>query len=49
MSTLPAAVGVKDATRLIKDGELIEVDGATGEVRRVVPVHGRAWTTLHPS
>jgi pyruvate,water dikinase len=33
---LPAAVGVKDATRLIRDGELLEVDGATGEVRRIV-------------
>ncbi len=31
---IPAVVGVKDATRLIRDGEIIEVDGARGEVRR---------------
>ena len=28
-------VGGKDATRLLRDGEMIEVDGATGEVRRL--------------
>ncbi len=33
---IPAVVGVKDATRLLRDGELIEVDGATGEIRRKV-------------
>lgn len=33
---LPAAVGVRNATRVLKDGELIEVNGATGEVRRVL-------------
>jgi phosphoenolpyruvate synthase/pyruvate phosphate dikinase len=32
---LPAVVGVKDATRLLRDGELIEVNGATGEIRRL--------------
>lgn len=32
---LPAVVGVKDATRLVRDGEMIEVNGATGEVRRL--------------
>ncbi len=32
---IPAVVGVKDATRLLRDGEMIEVDGATGEVRRL--------------
>jgi pyruvate,water dikinase len=32
---IPAVVCVKDATRLLRDGEMIEVDGATGEVRRL--------------
>jgi pyruvate,water dikinase len=32
---IPAVVGVKDATRVLRDGEMIEVDGATGEVRRL--------------
>lgn len=32
---LPAVVGVKNATRLLRDGELVEVNGATGEVRRL--------------
>jgi len=32
---IPAVVGVKDATRLLRDGEMIEVNGATGEVRRL--------------
>jgi len=32
---IPAVVGVKSATRLLRDGEMIEVDGATGEVRRL--------------
>jgi phosphoenolpyruvate synthase/pyruvate phosphate dikinase len=35
---IPAVVGVKDATRLLRDGEMIEVDGATGEVRRLKAV-----------
>ena len=30
---LPAVLGVKDATRLIKDGQIIEVDGTSGTVR----------------
>jgi pyruvate, water dikinase len=30
---LPAVVGTEVATRLIPDGVLVEVDGATGEVR----------------
>ncbi len=34
---LPAVVGVKHATRLLNDGELVEVNGATGEVARVTP------------
>jgi phosphohistidine swiveling domain-containing protein len=34
MAALPL-VCVKDATRLLRDGEMIEVDGATGEVRRL--------------
>lgn len=32
---IPAVVGVKSATRVLRDGEILEVDGATGEVRRV--------------
>jgi pyruvate,water dikinase len=32
---LPAVVGVREATRLLRDGELVEVDGGTGEVRRL--------------
>jgi pyruvate,water dikinase len=32
---IPGVVCVKDATRLLRDGEMIEVDGATGEVRRL--------------
>jgi len=32
---IPAVVGVKDATRRLREGELIEVDGGTGEVHRV--------------
>ena len=31
---IPAVVGVKDATRLLRDGEMIEVDGGSGEIRR---------------
>jgi phosphohistidine swiveling domain-containing protein len=29
---IPAAVGVRDARNLIRDGELLEVDGYTGKV-----------------
>jgi pyruvate,water dikinase len=32
---IPAVVGVKGATRLLRDGEMLEVNGATGEVRRL--------------
>lgn len=32
---IPAVLGVKDATTLLKDGQLIEVDGANGTVRVV--------------
>jgi len=32
---IPAVVAVRDATRLLHDGEEIEVNGATGEVRRL--------------
>ncbi len=32
---IPAVVGVKDATRLLRDGEMLEVDGGAGEVRRI--------------
>ncbi len=37
---IPAVVGVRDATRLLRDGEMLEVNGATGEVRRVGPESG---------
>jgi phosphoenolpyruvate synthase/pyruvate phosphate dikinase len=31
---LPAVIGVKYATRILRDGEILEVDGTAGEVRR---------------
>lgn len=34
---IPAVVGVKGATQAIKSGDVIEVDGGTGEVRIVAP------------
>ena len=30
---IPAVIAVRDATRLLKDGQLIEVDGSAGVVR----------------
>jgi phosphoenolpyruvate synthase/pyruvate phosphate dikinase len=36
---IPAVVGVKDATRLLRGGEIIEVDGGTGEIRRMAATH----------
>jgi len=32
---IPAVVGVKDATRILRQGEIIELNGSTGEVVRV--------------
>ncbi len=32
---IPGVVGVKDATRILRDGEIIEVNGSTGDVRRL--------------
>jgi phosphohistidine swiveling domain-containing protein len=32
---IPAVVGVSGATRILRDGEMLEVDGANGEVRRL--------------
>jgi len=32
---IPAVVALRDATRLLRDGQLVEVDGSTGEVRVV--------------
>jgi len=32
---IPCVVGLKDATRWIADGEIIEVDGGAGTVRKV--------------
>ncbi len=32
---IPGVVGLKDATRILRDGELVEVNGSTGEVRRL--------------
>ena len=34
---IPAVVGTTDATRRIQDGEIIEVNGSTGVVRRMGP------------
>jgi rifampicin phosphotransferase len=32
---IPAVVGVKDATRILRQGEMVEVNGTTGEVGRL--------------
>jgi len=32
---LPAVIGVKHATRILRDGEMLQIDGGTGEVRRL--------------
>ncbi len=32
---LPAVVGIKHATRILRDGEMLEIDGGRGEVRRL--------------
>ncbi len=32
---IPAVVGVKDATRLLRQGDMVEVNGSTGEVVRI--------------
>ena len=32
---IPAVLGVKDATTIIRDGQLLEVDGSRGRVRIV--------------
>ena len=32
---IPAVIGVKHATRILRDGEMLQVDGGTGEVRRL--------------
>lgn len=37
---IPAVVGVRNATRILRDGETIEVNGATGEVRRLKTAEG---------
>lgn len=39
---LPAVVGIKHATRILRDGEMLEIDGASGEVRRRQPSVARA-------
>ena len=31
---IPCVVGIRDATRWLQTGDLIEVDGGTGEVRK---------------
>ncbi len=46
---IPAVVGVKDATRLLREGEMIEVDGGTGEVRRVATPRPPAQVTPNTS
>src|SRR5512142_2717322 len=37
---IPAVIGVKHATRILRDGEMLEVDGGTGEVR-LTPLNAR--------
>ena len=32
---IPCIVGTKDATRIFKDGDIVEVDADTGVVRRI--------------
>jgi pyruvate,water dikinase len=32
---IPAVIGVQHATRILRDGEMLQVDGGTGEVRRL--------------
>ena len=32
---VPTVIGVKAATRLFKDGDLVEMNGSTGEIRRL--------------
>jgi pyruvate,water dikinase len=34
---LPAVVGTTDATARLRPGEIVEVDGSTGVVRRIGP------------
>jgi rifampicin phosphotransferase len=36
---VPTVVGVQDATHLIRDGDLVELDGSTGEVRILECAH----------
>ena len=38
---IPAVVGVEDACRWLKDGDWVELDGASGTIRRLEP-HERA-------
>ena len=42
---IPAVVAVKDATRILRDGEMIEVDGTSGEVRRLQPAKLKSAST----
>ncbi len=37
---LPAVVGIKHATRILREGEVVEIDGGSGEVRREVAAVG---------
>lgn len=48
---LPAVVGVKDATRLIREGQLLSIDGDRGRVHlrsEQAESGGEAWTPLLP-
>jgi pyruvate,water dikinase len=45
---LPAVVNVPDATQRLRDGDLVELDGGTGTIRRLDPASGErqdAWPT----
>ena len=35
---IPAVIGIRHDTRILRDGDMIEVDGTSGEVRRLAVV-----------
>ncbi len=42
---IPAVVGVKDATRILRQGEMVEVNGGSGEVVRIAEPRAMAAAT----
>ncbi len=42
---IPAVVGVKDATRILRQGEMVEVNGGSGEVVRIAEPRAMAAVT----